>query len=72
LVATLRLRAVLVPSSLPNLARLDLVFGIGISLLVSLSLAWVTFWSQRVPPQAPKRMTMTMAVTRRPPEVGSA
>lgn len=44
LVAILPLRAVLIPSSLPDLTRLDIVFGTGITLLVALSLAWVFIW----------------------------
>lgn len=45
LVAILPLRAVLIPSSLPSLTRLDVVFGIGTALLVALSLAWVFIWT---------------------------
>ena len=45
LVAILPLRAVLVPSSLPTLTRLDIVFGLGTALLVALSLAWVFIWT---------------------------
>jgi len=41
LVAILPLRAVLVPSSLPSLTRLDLFFSLGVALLVALSLTWV-------------------------------
>jgi len=41
LVAILPLRAVLVPSSLPNLTRLDIVFSTEVALLVALSIAWV-------------------------------
>jgi Domain of unknown function (DUF4436) len=37
-VAILPLRQVLVPSSLPGLTRLDILFGLGISLLVALSI----------------------------------
>jgi hypothetical protein len=44
LVAILPLRVVLVPSSLPSLTRLDIVFGTGATLLVALSLAWVFIW----------------------------
>jgi hypothetical protein len=50
LVAILPLRAVLVPSSLPTLTRLDLVFGLGITLLVALALAWVFIWKVPKPP----------------------
>ncbi len=51
LVAILPLRAVLVPSSLPTLTRLDIVFSTGVTLLVALSLAWVFIWAsvQRQP-----------------------
>ena len=41
MVAILPLRAVLVPSSLPNLTRLDIVFSTEVALLVALSIAWV-------------------------------
>jgi hypothetical protein len=46
LVAILPLRAVLVPSSLPNLTRLDIVFSTEAALLVGLSLAWVLVWTE--------------------------
>jgi hypothetical protein len=66
LVAILPLRAVLVPSALPNLTRLDIVFGLGITLLVALSLTWVGVWSQWKPVEAPKTK-VTVKVTRRLP-----
>lgn len=44
LVAILPLRTVLVPSSLPGLTRLDIYFGIGISLLVALSFVCFVIW----------------------------
>jgi hypothetical protein len=44
LVAILPLRTVLVPSSLPGLTRLDNYFGIGISILVALSIIWFIIW----------------------------
>ena len=47
LVAILPLRAVLVPSSLPNLTRLDIVFSTGAALLVALSVVWVFVWKQQ-------------------------
>lgn len=50
LVAILPLRAVLVPSSLPNLTRLDIVFSTGVTLLVALSLAWVFVWTNPISP----------------------
>jgi hypothetical protein len=71
LVAILPLRAVLVPSSLPNLTRLDIVFGIGTALLVSLSLTWVGVWSQQKPPESPGGTTMaTTVIDRRPGDSG--
>ena len=50
LVAILPLRAVLIPSTLPTLTRLDIFFGMGITLLVALSLAWVFIWKNPAPP----------------------
>ena len=44
LVVILLLRAVLVPSSLPTLTRLDIVFGTGVAFLVAVSLAWIFIW----------------------------
>lgn len=52
LVAILPLRAVLIPNSLPNLTRLDIFFGMGVTLLVALSLAWVFIWKNPAPPPA--------------------
>jgi hypothetical protein len=46
LVAILPLRAVLVPSSLPSLTRLDIVFSTGVTLLVALSITWVFVWAK--------------------------
>jgi hypothetical protein len=66
LVAILPLRAVLVPSALPNLTRLDIVFGIGITFLVASSIAWVWVWSQWKPVESPKTK-VTVKVTRRLP-----
>jgi hypothetical protein len=57
LVAILPLRAVLVPSALPSLTRLDLVFGLGIASLVALSLTWVLVWSRPTPPESPRKAT---------------
>jgi hypothetical protein len=51
LVAILPLRAVLVPSSLPNLTRLDICFGTGAALLVALSVDWVFLWKRPENPQ---------------------
>jgi amino acid transporter len=50
LVAILLLRAVLVPSSLPTLTRLDIVFGTGVAFLVAVSLAWIFIWEARDSP----------------------
>lgn len=47
LVAILPLRAVLVPTSVPGLTRLDLMFGTGISLLVILTIGFVIIWPRR-------------------------
>jgi hypothetical protein len=44
LVAILPLRAVLIPSSLPSLTRLDIFFGTGAALLVALSVTWIFVW----------------------------
>jgi hypothetical protein len=49
MVAILPLRAVLVPSSLPSLTRLDLMFSTEVALLVALSIVWVITW----PPASP-------------------
>jgi hypothetical protein len=46
LVAILPLRAVLIPSSLPGLTRLDIVFSTGAALLVALSVSWVFVWKE--------------------------
>ena len=45
LLAILSLRTVLVPTSLPALTRLDLIFGIGVTLLVVGSIIWMGIWS---------------------------
>jgi hypothetical protein len=47
MVAILPLRAVLVPSSLPSLTRLDLMFSTEVALLVALSIVWVITWPPR-------------------------
>jgi uncharacterized membrane protein YhaH (DUF805 family) len=44
MVAILPLRAVLVPNSVPGITRLDILFGIGISSLVILSILLVIVW----------------------------
>jgi hypothetical protein len=46
MVAILPLRAVLVPSSLPNLTRLDIVFSTEVALLVALSIVAVVVYSR--------------------------
>jgi hypothetical protein len=46
LVTILPLRTVLVPSSLPSLTRLDIVFSMGVAVLVGLTLAWVIVWTK--------------------------
>jgi hypothetical protein len=46
LVTILPLRTVLVPSSLPSLTRLDIVFSTEVAVLVGLTLAWVIVWTK--------------------------
>lgn len=46
LVAILPLRAVLIPSSLPSLTRLDIVFSMCAAFLVALSVSWVFVWKE--------------------------
>jgi hypothetical protein len=53
LVAILPLRAVLIPTSLPTLTRLDIFFGTGIALLVALSLASIFIWKDHASPPRP-------------------
>jgi hypothetical protein len=48
LVAILPLHTVLVPNSLPSPTRLDIYFGIGITLLVAVSILWITGTSKRL------------------------
>jgi hypothetical protein len=48
MVAILPLHQVLVPSSIPGLTRLDLLFGLGICCLVAASILWVVVW---LPPE---------------------
>jgi hypothetical protein len=67
LVAILPLRAVLVPSSLPSLTRLDIAFGISVALLVALSVTWVIVWPQQTPAESPGRTQVTTTVTEGPP-----
>jgi hypothetical protein len=44
MVAILPLHQVLVPSTIPGLTRLDLLFGLGICFLVAASILWVVVW----------------------------
>lgn len=44
MVAILPLHQVLVPSTIPGLTRLDLLFGLGICCLVAASILWVVVW----------------------------
>jgi hypothetical protein len=44
LLAILSLRTVLVPSALPALTRLDIIFGIGVTILVVGSIIWMGIW----------------------------
>ena len=52
LVAILPLHTVLVPSTIPGLTRLDLLFGLGICILVAGSILWVVVWRPPDPPPA--------------------
>jgi hypothetical protein len=52
-VAILPLRIVLVPSSLPSLTRLDLVFSTGVTLLVGLSVAYISVGAAKRKPDDP-------------------
>jgi hypothetical protein len=45
IVAILPLHAVLVPSAITSMTRLDIWFGFGISLLVVLSIIWMVVWA---------------------------
>jgi len=49
MVAILPLHQVLVPSTIPGLTRLDLLFGLGICFLVAASLLWVVIWLPLLP-----------------------
>jgi hypothetical protein len=53
MVAILPLHQVLVPSSIPGLTRLDVLFGLGICFLVSASILWVVVWLPRPPYRRP-------------------
>jgi hypothetical protein len=50
MVAILPLHQVLVPSTIPGLTRLDLLFGLGICCLVAASILWVVVWLPLLPP----------------------
>jgi hypothetical protein len=54
MVAILPLHQVLVPSTIPGLTRLDLLFGLGICFLVAASILWVVVWLPRQPHPGPK------------------
>ena len=45
LLAILSLRMVLVPTTLPALTRLDIIFGIGVTALVAGSIIWMGIWA---------------------------
>jgi hypothetical protein len=47
MVAILPLHQVLVPSTIPGLTRLDVLFGLGICFLVAASILWVVVWLPR-------------------------
>jgi hypothetical protein len=49
MVAILPLHQVLVPSTIPGLTRLDLLFGLGICCLVAASILWVVVWLPLLP-----------------------
>jgi hypothetical protein len=49
MVAILPLHQVLVPSTIPGLTRLDVLFGLGICFLVGASILWVVVWLPRPP-----------------------
>lgn len=51
MVAILPLHQVLVPSTIPGLTRLDLLFGLGICCLVAASILWVVVWLPLPPPE---------------------
>ena len=54
MVAILPLRQVLVPSTIPGLTRLDLLFGLGICFLVMASILWVVVWLPLLPYRRPR------------------
>ena len=55
MVAILPLHQVLVPSTIPGLTRLDLLFGLGICCLVAASILWVVVWLPLKPYRPPKQ-----------------
>lgn len=55
MVAILPLHQVLVPSTIPGLTRLDLLFGLGICCLVAASILWVVVWLPLLPYRRPKQ-----------------
>jgi hypothetical protein len=55
MVAILPLRQVLVPTTIPGLTRLDLLFGLGICFLVMASILWVVVWLPLLPYRRPRQ-----------------
>ena len=62
LVAILPLRAVLIPSSLPSLTRLDIFFGTGAALLVASSVTWIFVWGPPEPAKTARAKEVSPAV----------
>jgi hypothetical protein len=61
MVAILPLHQVLVPSTIPGLTRLDVLFGLGICFLVAASILWVVIWPPRPPYRRPPDETAQRA-----------
>ena len=62
MVAILPLHQVLVPSTIPGLTRLDVLFGLGICFLVAASILWVAVWLPRPPYRRPATHTAARPV----------
>jgi hypothetical protein len=62
MVAILPLHQVLVPSTIPGLTRLDVLFGLGICFLVAASILWVVVWLPRPPYRRPAADTAARQV----------
>jgi hypothetical protein len=62
MVAILPLHQVLVPSTIPGLTRLDVLFGLGICFLVAASILWVVVWLPRPPYRRPATDTAARPV----------